>query len=129
VFKKGKYQVEFYLEYPEMWIRKHSHPRMDVIVMHLGGGSNFPKDNLNVSKFWGTIEAEVKAGEYHGGITSTAATDGFITLAFQRWENEEEMTSAAIQWKGEIQGPIQAKLIKDNKTTAIVTDNYADVSS
>lgn len=128
VFKKGNYQVELYLEYPEMWIRKHSHPRMDVIIMHLGGGNNTPEDSLSVSKYWGTIESKIISGEYHGGVTGTISTDGFVTLAFQRWENQEEMTSAAIQWKGEIQGPVQAELIKTHKPDALITNNYADVS-
>jgi hypothetical protein len=128
IFKKGNYQVEFYLEYPEMWIRKHCHPRMEVMVMHLGGGSGAPKDEYDVSKTWGTIEKKLLPGEYHGGNAGSMATDGFITLAFQRWENQEEMTSAAIQWKGEIQGPVQKELIKSKKKNAFVNDTYADVT-
>ena len=128
IFRKGHYQVEFYLEYPEMWIRQHSHPRMDVIVMQLGGGNVAPKDTHNVSKTWGELATNLKAGEYHGGNTASVINDGFITLAFQRWENPSEMTSAAVQWKGELQGPIQEALIKRKKKNAIVTNDYADVT-
>jgi hypothetical protein len=127
IFKKGNYQVEFYLEYPEMWIRKHSHPRMDVIVMQLGGGSVAPKDAHGVSKTWGVLNTNLKAGEYHGGDSSSITNDGFITLAFQRWERADEMTSAAIQWRGEIQGLVQQDLIKRHKPNAEVTDTWADV--
>jgi len=128
IFRKGNYQVEFYLEYPEMWIRKHAHPRMDVIVMQLGGGNVAPRDTYGVSKTWGDLATNLKAGEFHGGNTASVINDGFITLAFQRWEDPNEMTSAAIQWKGELQGPIQEELIKRKKKNAIVSNNYADVT-
>ena len=128
IFRKGSYQVEFYLEYPEMWIRKHSHPRMDVIVMQLGGGSVAPKDTHNVSKTWGNIESKLNAGDYHGGKASSVVNNGFITLAFQKWENPYEMTSAAIQWKGELQGSIQQQLIRQAKPDAYIVEGYADVT-
>jgi len=128
VFRKGSYQVEFYLEYPEMYIRKHSHPRMEVITMQLGGGSIAPAQSNGTSVTWGTAAPNLLPGQYHGGDFGTMIGDGFITLAFQKWYNPAEMSSAAIQWKGELQGPIQAKLIKDNVKTALVQDNYADAT-
>lgn len=128
VFRKGNYQVEFYLEYPEMWIRKHAHPRMEVIIMQLGGGSVAPKTDLGVSKTWGDLATKLPAGEFHGGDTTSLANDGFITLAFQRWEDPEEMTSAAIQWKGELQGPVQEDLIRKTKKNALLIPGYADVT-
>lgn len=129
IFRKGNYQVEFYLEYPEMWIRRHAHPRMEVIVMDLGGGSATPKDDFGVSMIWGNISPKLPAGEFHGGDQSSQLSNGFVTLAFQRWENLEEMSSAAIQWKGELQGPNQAKLIKSKKKNAEVSETYADVTN
>jgi hypothetical protein len=129
IFRKGNYQVEFYLEFPRMYIREHCHPRMEVIVMDLGGGKLAPKSHMNTSSLWGKIYETLKPGDYHGGETAGALGNGFITLAFQRWENPEEMTSAAVQWKGKIQGPRQAELIKRKKKNAIVEDNYADVTN
>ena len=127
-FRKGHYQVEFYLEYPRMWIRKHSHPRMEVITMKLGGGKLSPKDSeLDTSKVWGTLNKKLMPGGYHGDIGGGFGY-GFITLAFQRWEDPAEMTSAAVQWKGELQGDIQAKLIRSHKPDAVIKDMYADVS-
>lgn len=128
VFRKGNYQVEFYLEYPKMYIRRHAHPRMEVITMELGGGGLSPGQTNNLSKNWGTARKKLMPGEYHGGDTTTVLSTGFCTLAFQKWENSEEMTSAAVHWKGELQGPIQAKLIKEHQETALVKDGYADVS-
>lgn len=129
IFRKGNYQVEFYLEYPRMYIRRHAHPGMDVIVMELGGGCTSPPNENNTSMVWGSISKKLSAGMYHGGESSKQLFNGFVTLAFQRWDNPEEMTSAAIQWKGELQGPIQGQLIKNHKPDALVQPGYADVSS
>lgn len=130
IFRKGNYQVEFYLEYPEMYIRKHSHPRMEVIVMDLGGGGTTPKQtDIEVSRLWGQTYTKLNPGEYHGGDTNTLLSNGFVTLAFQRWEDPSEMTSAAIQWKGELQGPIQENLIRSHKKNVTLKPGYADVST
>jgi hypothetical protein len=130
IFKKGQYQVEFYLEYPEMYIRKHAHPNMEVITMDLGGGGLAPPHpNETVSRVWGDATEKLPAGNFHGGDSSSLLSSGFITLAFQRWDNPDEMTSAAIQWKGELQGPIQAELITKHYPDALIKSNYADVSN
>ena len=130
VFRKGNYQVELYLIYPEMWIRKHAHPRMDVIVMHLGGGSIAPEDEYGVSKKWGEIAFNLKAGTYHGGDSRGQFGNGSVTLTFQRWEDPTEITSAAIQWKGDLQGPIQTNLIQAHRPDALIVPNlFADVTS
>lgn len=128
IFKKGNYQVELYLQYPEMWVRKHCHPRMDSIIMQLGGGSSSPEDIYGVSKSWGYIDKNLPPGHYHGGDSVTAAFDGKVILAFQRWENPKEMTSAAIQWKGQLQGNHQVKLIKNYYPNALVQEGYADIT-
>lgn len=128
LFRKGQYQVEFYLEYPEMYIRKHSHPRMEVITMHLGGGSLAPPNELGTSITWGRTTSKLMPDQYHGGESGVIVGDGFITLAFQKWYNVNEMTSAAVQWKGELQGEIQSELIRSHKPDAVIKDMYADVS-
>lgn len=128
IFRKGNYQVEFYLEYPRMYIRKHSHPRMDVIVMELGGGSMSPPNENNTSVVWGAVSTKLSSGTYHGGDTGKQLGNGFITLAFQRWDNPEEMTSAAVQWKGGLQGPYQADLIRSYYPKAFIKEGFADVS-
>jgi len=113
VFRKGNYQVEYYIEYPKMWIRKHSHPRMEVITMKLGGGKLSPKDSImDTSRTWGSLSKKLNPGSYHGD-NGGGFGHGFVTLAFQRWEDPAEMTSAAVQWKGELQGEWQAELINN----------------
>jgi len=130
IFKKGNYQVEFYLEYPEMYIRKHSHPNMEVIVMDMGGGGlSPPQPGETVSRVWGDATKKLPAGEFHGGDTSAVLSNGFVTLAFQRWDNPDEMTSAAIQWRGELQGSMQAELITKHYPEALIKSNYADIST
>jgi len=131
IFRKGHYQVEFYLEYPYMFIHKHSHPRMEVITMNLGGGGNWePSLDLknNVSSNWGSINTKLSNQAYHGGEENVTTGKGFVTLAFQRWENIEEMTSAAIQWKGLLQGNLQAELIKRHYPDAYIKNGYADIT-
>lgn len=128
LFRKGHYQVEFYLEYPEMYIRKHAHPRMEVITMHLGGGSMSPPSETGTSMTWGRASTKLMPGQYHGGDSALVIGDGFITLAFQKWYNVSEMTSAAIQWKGELQGDVQASLIKKHYPNAVLSETYADIS-
>jgi len=131
LFRKGHYQVEFYIEYPQMYIRKHSHPRMEVITMTMGGGGLWPPPDgttTNTSHVWGGITPKLINENYHAGDPQGGDGNGFVILAFQRWENPEEMTSAAIQWKGELQGPIQAALIKKHFPDAYIKEGYADIT-
>jgi hypothetical protein len=131
LFRKGNYQVEFYIEYPNMYIYKHSHPRMEVITMTMGGGGNWkPTENstTNTSHTWGGLTSKLTNGNYHGGDSQSGTGNGFVILAFQRWENPEEMTSAAVQWKGELQGNYQADLIKKYYPDAFIRDGYADIT-
>jgi hypothetical protein len=131
LFRKGNYQVEFYIEYPNMYIYKHSHPRMEVITMTMGGGGTWkPTENstTNTSHVWGGLTSKLTNGNYHGGDSQSGTGNGFVILAFQRWDNPEEMTSAAVQWKGELQGTQQAELIKKHYPDAFIRDGYADVN-
>ena len=131
VFRKGHYQVELYIEYPNMYIYKHSHPRMEVITMTLGGGSNWPpvpNSTTNTSNIWGGLAIKLADGNYHGGDGNAETGNGFALLAFQRWEDPAEMTSAAVQWKGELQGAIQSELIKSHFPNALIKESYADIT-
>jgi hypothetical protein len=132
LFRKGNYQVEFYIEYPNMYIYKHSHPRMEVITMTLGGGSNWPTvpdSTTNTSNIWGGLAIKLADGNYHGGDGNSETGNGFALLAFQRWDNPSEMTSAAVQWKGGTQGDIQSDLIKSHFPNALIQEGYADITS
>jgi hypothetical protein len=127
IFRKGRYQVEFYLEFPRMSIPEHAHPRMEVITVDLGGGGLSPKNEIGTSKKWGTIDLNLKAGEVHGGGTMARLGAGMCFLAFQRWDDPQEMSSAAVQWQGITAGPIQENLIKRKKGNVLVRSGYADI--
>jgi len=135
VFRKGHYQVELYLEFPGFSIERHSHPRMEVIVVDLGGGHKNPlsKHTTGVTYTWGKVFHNVTPGNEHGGDTTSRMGNGSCFLACQRWENIDEMTSAAIQWKGPTAGPMQEELIRKsfNKRglEVEVKPGYADVSN
>lgn len=129
IFRKDCYQVELYLEYPNWYIAKHSHPGVEVLTLQLGGGSLSPKIANGTSITWGDIEKKLLPGEEHGGDKGRSLGNGFAMLAFQRWYNKDEMSSAAIQWKGPLQGPIQEKLIREHKDNVLIKPGYADVSS
>ena len=131
LFRKGNYQVEFYIEYPNMYIWKHSHPRMEVITMTMGGGGTWKPNEgstTNTGSTWGGLSTKLVNGAYHGGDADASTGNGFVILAFQRWENPEEMTSAAVQWKGQIQGKYQEDLIKSYYPEAFIKEGYADIT-
>jgi hypothetical protein len=131
LFRKGHYQVEFYIIYPKMYIVKHSHPRMEVITMTMGGGGTWPPaegSKTNTSHTWGGLTIKLRNGAYHGGDSQAGTGNGFVILAFQRWENPKEMTSAAVQWKGEIQGEYQVELIKKYYPNAYINERYVDIT-
>lgn len=135
VFRKNNYQVELYLEFPGFSIQRHSHPRMEVIVVDLGGGHRHPMSRhvTGVTNNWGRVYKTVVPGDEHGGDTSSQMGNGTCFLACQRWDNVEEMTSAAIQWHGPTAGPLQEQLIKSSfesrGLTVDVTPGFADVSN
>jgi hypothetical protein len=105
---------------------------MEVITMTLGGGSNWPTvpdSTTNTSNIWGGLAIKLADGNYHGGDGNSETGNGFALLAFQRWDNPSEMTSAAVQWKGGTQGDIQSDLIKSHFPNALIQEGYADITS
>lgn len=131
LFRKGHYQVEFYIIYPNMYIYKHAHPRMEVITMTMGGGGTWepvPNSTTNTSHTWGGLTVKLVNGNYHGGDADAATGNGFVILAFERWDDPAEMTSAAKQWKGALQGDIQVETIRQQYPDAYIIDGYADIT-
>ena len=128
VFRKGRYQVELYYQYPTLHIKEHAHPRMEVITMTLGGGRICPPSENGMSCEWGYMESKLSNGMTHGGGDFQGITDGFATLTFERWDHPEEMTSAAVQWKGGVHGDIQKSTILKYKPDAKIGKDTADVT-
>lgn len=134
IFRKPPYMIELYLIFPEQVIPYHSHPKMEVITMSLGGGSMSPKTGVNTSKSWGNLDPLLKPGEYHGADTLPMVGNGHALLAFEKWlDPEDKMTSAAIQWKGKSAGPVQEKTVIDRyakrfNKSVLVKPGYIDIT-
>lgn len=128
MFRKGAYQVELYLEFPGMYIKRHSHPGVELVIMELGCGGRGVKGELGASDMWGTVYKKLTPGSWHGGEKTMALSEGVAILAFEKWHDPSKMTSAAIQWVGELHGPLQAELIKKHHKDAYVVDGYADIT-
>jgi hypothetical protein len=134
VFRKGNYQVELYLEYPKEYVQRHGHPRMKSVIIDFGGGLINPSSEhpTGVSTTWGQIFKTIQDSDEHGGDITPSFGNGSCFLACQRWENVDEMTSAAIQWKGITAGPLQEELIRKSfakrNLSVQVDSGYADVS-
>jgi hypothetical protein len=125
IFRYPPYQVELYINFPNSEIGIHAHPKMEVIQMLLGGGETSARDFCNVGKEWGSIQEKLQFPSVHRGDRTTGGT---ALLAFEKWEEGTEITSAAIQWKGITAGPIHEELIRKNKPGALVKEGFANVS-
>lgn len=129
IFRKGQYQVEFFLEHPALYNRPHCHPSVETIVMQLGGGDQFPsQENFNMSTRWGTIDWKKPAGTMHGEDPSGERFAGCSLLSFQKWIYNEPVTSVATHWKGTTSGPLHDSIIREQYPTMFAQNGYADVS-
>jgi hypothetical protein len=127
VFKKAPYQVEMYVIHPGMTIPVHGHPGMEVVTVILGGGKLHKKGLHGVGEGWGRMSPKLIDGQVHGGI-STNFSNGYMLLSFEKWPDNTEITSAAIQWKGNTAGPIHDTLIAKHYKNAVISDGYADIT-
>jgi len=131
IFKKGRYQVELYLIKPYEVVPYHSHPEIEIITLYLGGGGNSeigPMSIHNTGNKWGVIANRLPPGQYHGGNTERGKNKGFCLIAFQKWPADIEITSAAIQWKGETAGPLHEELIRRHYPNSYVIPGFADIT-
>jgi hypothetical protein len=128
IFRKGQYQVELFLEFPALYGTPHCHPNVESITMQLGGGSEIgSQDGYNMSAQWGVIDWRKPAGLMHGEGVSLPTTGGSM-LSFQKWINEEPVTSIATHWKGKTSGPFHESEIRKHNPPCFVQSGYADVT-
>lgn len=133
LFRKGAFQVELYLVHPQQYVPLHEHPDMEVITMFLGGGDPskikppVPDDTaFNLHEGWGVMAPKLEVGEAHGGHIATIDKNGYVLLAFQRWDNGNPL-SAAVQWKGDTAGPKQEKMIREAYPDAYIEPGWANI--
>ena len=111
IFRKAPYQIEVYINHPNLDVALHSHPSMEIITMST---SNF-----------GAFAPKLKNNKAHGGTNSGKL--GSIMLTFEKWPAGVEITTAAANWVGPTAGPKQESIIKTTYPNAYVVDGYADV--
>lgn len=128
LFRKHPYQVELYLIHPKKFVPRHAHPELEVITMYLDGGKSSKPNKLRIGSNWGLLYDKISNDETHGGTTSTQFSQGYCLIAFEKWPENLNITSAAVQWRGELAGPIQEKLIKKYYPHAQIDNNFADVT-
>lgn len=128
IFRKDRYQVELYLVHPDKLVPMHAHPGMESLLISLGGGEQGSPDEFGVSSRWGEYSAVLREGETHGDRQVGYSPKGYAMLTFQKWNGNNKLTSAAIQWRGETAGPLQDALIKKHNPNALTFPGYADIT-
>lgn len=116
MFRHGRFQAEMYLlprNLPDT--PRHSHPDMDVATVSISYVGN---GDQNIS--WG-LPRVLPAGDWHDSMTNGRGA-AFITC--EHWKDDIEMTSAAINWRGKLCGPVHSNLIKEYYPNAIIGDDY-----
>jgi hypothetical protein len=126
LFRHDRFMVELYLVHPDMAIPTHCHPNMESVIIRLGAGNLGRKHPLGVSDIWGAMAPVLYSGEYHGGRPLGFSPKGYAMLTFEHWTGTEEMSSAAVLWKGDTAGPKQDALIRAHTPNVFVTEGYAD---
>lgn len=114
VFVDGLYSVEEYFLFPNCNVPIHHHP-CDTVTIFLGGsffgmsigGSGTGSRKYNSSDF-GDVGYPLKAGDSHAALIGDG---GAVSLVVTKWDNLEQMNSAAIEWYGDPSGPIHAQLL------------------
>lgn len=116
MFKKGQFQVELYLIFPQPLVPIHEHPGVEVIETPVTDGVAH-------------VIPTLRNGQAHGqGIRDRAELKGYPLVSIQRWHPKLTPTTVAAQWKGKTVGPLHEALIKRFHPNALIVDGYADVT-
>lgn len=118
LFRHRNFQVELYIGFPENAVEDHFHPNMEVITMQIG--------KMNVGIVWGAYTDTLVHGQSHSGNFSSPRGCAFLT--FEKWDDENKMTSASVNWIGKTAGPKHDALIKKHYPDSYVENGYADVT-
>lgn len=113
IFRRDRFQVEFYIIHPQVNIKLHSHPDIETITFLLGGEKTLEDGYMGTSGNFNKDYPIVAAmNEKHGKFSENGySNEGFAMLSFQRWNPGVPITSAALNWKGPSAGPIHDKLL------------------
>jgi len=116
MFRKGQFQVELYLIFPQPFVPIHEHPGVEVIETPVTEGLVH-------------LIPTLRNGEAHGqGIRDRAELRGYPLVSIQRWHPKLTPTTVATQWKGKTVGPKHEALIRRFNPNAFIFDGYADTT-
>lgn len=114
LYRNGRFQVEIYLVKPNAQTPEHSHPGVENIIMLMGGdafaGVVPPQNNLEaISNVFGMCAPTLKDNNTHAVGTSAR---GAALLSIEMWPEGVTPTSLAVNWKGDVCGPVHSALLE-----------------
>lgn len=120
IFRQGNFQVEHYIVRPNVTSTKHYHPFEQVIIF-LGGtlegrrGTDLSEESewrKLEHKDFGRISRALLPTQWHQIRSSDY---GFSFYNVQKWPDNMQITSAVVEFRGDLLGPEQQELISKEK--------------
>jgi hypothetical protein len=111
LFRQGQFQVEMYLIKPNCGCPEHSHPRVENIILFLGGDAR-PTHNgveMNIggpfvraaadgtSPIFGAMGPKITDENTHALLTGAK---GAAFLSLEKWPEDIKPTSVVVNWQG-----------------------------
>lgn len=132
LFRHGQFQVEQYLIHKQEKVKRHSHPHIrELITVNFGGGAQGPlSEHAHVSAMWGMGQPLLRGGQIHesADLQREANTEGYVLLTFEWWQDGVAPSSAALDWRGFVAGPMHMKTLLQRCPQAFVCGDFIDVS-
>jgi len=112
VWSENNFLVEFYLFFPNVYVRPHSHPFINLVLFNSGSLSGArasnPRPLTLTDQDHGRICYPLLPGEEHW---FTAGPLGATFYNVSSWSNIEEKDSATLKYGGVPLGPIHKKTL------------------
>ena len=118
LFRQGLFQVEFYVASPNFTTSKHYHPFEQIIILVGGGGQGRIGSSLEEEPQWMPFD---RVGQRLAPLSQImwhqlkVLEHGICFYNCQKWESEEEMTSAIIEYEGDSLGPMHEEMLKTQR--------------
>lgn len=116
VFRQGDFQAEMYMIRPNVEVPKHSHP-MKQIILWVGGwmqafweGADSKKNGPLSTVHSGFISPRLDENKWHSFVTTEK---GSLLFVLEKWDSNEQKSSATIAYSGEPLGPMHAETLRN----------------